>query len=133
LGISTRPRDFGYADDYVEAMWRMFQQDEPGDYVVATGRTWSIHRVLDMAFRTIGIEDWSSYVATDDRFLRSAEVDQLVGDASRAKEVLGWMPKVWELGGCPRRTLFFILSHFWRRRFMSHRQSGRVGIGTGHG
>jgi GDP-D-mannose dehydratase len=121
LGISTRPRDFGYPDDYVEAMWRMFQQDD------------SIHWVLDMAFRTIGIEDWSSYVATDDRVLRSAEVDQLVGDASRAEETLGWMPKVWELGGCPRRTLFFILSHFWRRQFKNHRQSGRVGIGTGLG
>jgi GDPmannose 4,6-dehydratase len=75
-------------------MWRMLQQDDPGDYVVATGRTWSIRQVLDMAFQAIGIDDWSPYVATDDRFLRPAEVDQLVGDAARARDVLGWEPKV---------------------------------------
>ncbi len=94
LGNLDTSRDFGYAGDYVEAMWRMLRQDEPGDYVVATGTTWSIRQVLELAFRAIGIEDWSSYVTTDDRFLRPAEVDQLVGDASKAKSVLGWEPKV---------------------------------------
>jgi GDPmannose 4,6-dehydratase len=94
LGNIDTSRDFGYAGDYVEAMWRMLQQKEPGDYVVATGRTWSIRKVLDIAFKVVGIEDWAPYVNSDDRFLRPAEVDQLVGDSSRAKDVLGWEPKV---------------------------------------
>jgi GDPmannose 4,6-dehydratase len=72
----------------------MLQQDDPSDFVVATGTRWSIRQVLDLAFQAIGIEDWSQYVASDDRFLRPAEVDQLVGDASRARDVLGWEPKV---------------------------------------
>lgn len=94
LGTLDTSRDFGYAGDYVEAMWRMLQQDGPGDYVVATGTRWSIRQVLDLAFQAIGIEDWSNYVVSDERFLRPAEVDQLVGDASRARDVLGWEPKV---------------------------------------
>jgi GDPmannose 4,6-dehydratase len=94
LGNMGTARDFGYAGDYVEAMWRMLQQDKPGDYVVATGITWSVRQVLDMAFKVVGIDDWAPYVATDERFRRPAEVDQLVGDASRAREVLGWEPKV---------------------------------------
>jgi GDPmannose 4,6-dehydratase len=94
LGNLDTSRDFGYAGDYVEAMWRMLQQDDPSDFVVATGTRWSIRQVLDLAFLAIGIDDWSRYVVSDDRFLRPAEVDQLVGDASRAKEVLGWEPKV---------------------------------------
>jgi GDPmannose 4,6-dehydratase len=94
LGNLDTSRDFGYAGDYVEAMWRMLQQDDPSDFVVATGRRWSIRQVLDLAFQAIGIDDWSPYVVSDDRFLRPAEVDQLVGDSSRAREVLGWEPKV---------------------------------------
>jgi GDPmannose 4,6-dehydratase len=94
LGNIDTSRDFGYAGDYVDAMWRMLQQATPGDYVVATGRTWSVRQVLDLAFRLVGIDDWSPYVAIDDRFRRPAEVDQLVGDASKAREVLGWEPKV---------------------------------------
>ncbi len=94
LGNLDTSRDFGYAGDYVEAMWQMLQQDAPGDYVVATGCTWSIRQVLDIAFQAIGIDDWSPHVSTDDRFLRPAEVDQLVGDASKARDVLGWEPKV---------------------------------------
>jgi GDPmannose 4,6-dehydratase len=93
LGNIDSSRDFGYAGDYVDAMWRMLQQPEPGDYVVATGTTWSVRQVLDIAFKAIGIDDWSRYVTTDDRFFRPAEVDQLVGDASRAKDILGWEPK----------------------------------------
>lgn len=93
LGNLETSRDFGYAGDYVEAMWQMLQQDEPGDYVVATGRIWSIRQVLGIAFRAIGVDDWSPYVTTDERFLRPAEVDQLVGDATKAHEILGWEPK----------------------------------------
>jgi GDPmannose 4,6-dehydratase len=94
LGNLETSRDFGYAGDYVDAMWRMLQEDDPGDYVIATGRVWSIRQVLDLAFRAVGIDDWSTYVATDDRFLRPAEVDHLVGDPSKAKETLNWEPKV---------------------------------------
>ncbi len=94
LGTLDTSRDFGFAGDYVEAMWRMLQEEDPGDYVVATGRTWSLRRILDLAFHTIGIDDWSPYVTTDDRFLRPAEVDQLIGDATKARNVLGWEPKV---------------------------------------
>jgi GDPmannose 4,6-dehydratase len=94
LGNLETSRDFGYAGDYVEAMWKMLQQDDPGDFVVATGTRWSIRQVLDLAFEAIGIEDWSRYVVSDERFLRPAEVDQLVGDASRARDVLGWEPAV---------------------------------------
>ena len=94
LGNLDTSRDFGYAGDYVEAMWKMLQQKDPGDYVVATGTRWTIRQVLTMAFQAIGIEDWGPYVTTDERFLRPAEVDQLVGDASRAKDLLAWEPKV---------------------------------------
>jgi GDPmannose 4,6-dehydratase len=93
LGNLDTARDFGYAGDYVEAMWRMLQQNEPGDYVVASGRTWSIRQILDIAFQAVGIDDWAPYVATDERFLRPAEVDHLIGDATRARDVLGWEPK----------------------------------------
>ena len=93
LGNIDTSRDFGYAGDYVEAMWTMLQQDQPGDFVIATGRTWAIRQVLDIAFHTVGIDDWTGYVATDDRFRRPAEVDQLVGDSSHARTALGWEPK----------------------------------------
>ncbi|WP_255360471.1 GDP-mannose 4,6-dehydratase, partial [Frankia sp. EI5c] len=81
-----------FAGDYVEAMWRMLQQDSPDDFVVATGETHSIREFLDVAFARVGIEDWSGYVRVDPRFFRPAEVDVLVGDASKAREVLGWQP-----------------------------------------
>jgi GDPmannose 4,6-dehydratase len=71
----------------------MLQQDRPDDYVVATGQTWSVRQILDLAFKAVGVDDWSPYVATDDRFRRPAEVDQLVGDASKARGQLGWEPK----------------------------------------
>lgn len=94
LGNLESERDFGYAGDYVEAMWKMLQQDESGDYVVATGRTWSVRQVLDISFKVIGIDDWAPYVTIDDRFLRPAEVDHLVGDSSRARQALSWEPTV---------------------------------------
>jgi GDPmannose 4,6-dehydratase len=93
LGNLDSSRDFGYAGDYVEAMWQMLQQDEPADYVVATGRVWSIREILTLAFKSIGVDEWTSYVESDARFLRPADVDQLTGDSARARELLGWAPK----------------------------------------
>jgi GDPmannose 4,6-dehydratase len=94
LGTLETSRDFGYAGDYVEAMWQMLQRDEPDDFVIATGRSWTIRQVLDLAFAAIGIDEWARYVRTDERFLRPAEVDQLVGDPSKAERLLGWAPRV---------------------------------------
>ena len=92
LGNLDAKRDWGYSPDYVEAMWRMLQQDTPEDYVIATGVTKSIREFLDIAFNHIGISDWSKYVKQDPRYMRPAEVDYLKGDNSKAKEVLGWQP-----------------------------------------
>jgi GDPmannose 4,6-dehydratase len=75
-------------------MWRMLQEDTPDDYVIASGETHTIRELLNVAFAAIEIEDWAPYVHTDERFLRPAEVDALVGDASKAHEVLQWEPKV---------------------------------------
>lgn len=94
LGNLDAKRDWGYAGDYVEAMWLMMQQDEPDDYVISTGQTHSIRDLLDAAFNVVGIEDWSGLVSQDPRFLRPAEVDLLIGDSTKAKEKLGWEPKV---------------------------------------
>ncbi|HEX5919005.1 MAG TPA: GDP-mannose 4,6-dehydratase, partial [Nocardioides sp.] len=94
LGNLDARRDWGYAGDYVEAMWRMLQQDEADDYVIATGETWSIRDFLDLAFTHVGIEHWSKHVTQDPRFMRPAEVEMLIGDASKAKDKLGWTPTV---------------------------------------
>jgi GDPmannose 4,6-dehydratase len=94
LGNLEARRDWGFAGDYVEAMWMMLQQDEPDDYVIATGETHSIRELLDVAFHLAGYESWEPYVRHDDRFDRPAEVDLLIGDASKAKERLGWEPRV---------------------------------------
>jgi GDPmannose 4,6-dehydratase len=93
LGNLDAKRDWGYAPDYVESMWLMLQQDNPDDYVIATGKAHSIREFLDRAFQCVGIEDWVDYVGEDDRFMRPAEVDVLRGDSSKAKEKLGWKPK----------------------------------------
>src|SRR5437773_10905459 len=90
LGNLDASRDWGYAGDYVEAMWLMLQQDEPDDYVVATGETHTIREFLDHAFRLAGYDDWSRFVKQDPRFERPAEVDLLMGDARKAREQLGW-------------------------------------------
>jgi GDPmannose 4,6-dehydratase len=92
LGNLDAERDWGFAGDYVTAMWQMLQQDEPDDFVVATGETHSVREFADIAFNHVGLE-WEQYVKTDPQFLRPAEVDQLVGDSSKAKRVLGWEPK----------------------------------------
>jgi len=94
LGNLDARRDWGYAGDYVEAMWLMLQQDEPDDYVVATGETHSIRELLDVAFGRVGIENWAPYVTQDPRFFRPAEVDVLTGDAGKAKDRLAWKSSV---------------------------------------
>jgi GDPmannose 4,6-dehydratase len=94
LGNLDAERDWGFAGDYVEAMWLMLQQPTADDYVIATGQAHSIRDFLDAAFSHVGIDDWTPYVRQDPRFMRPAEVDHLIGDASKAREVLGWKPKV---------------------------------------
>lgn len=94
LGNLDSKRDWGYAGDYVKAMWLMLQQDQPDDYVVATGVTHTIEDLVRLAFAEVGIEDWQSYVRQDPKFFRPAEVDLLIGDASKAREKLGWEPEV---------------------------------------
>lgn len=92
LGNLDAKRDWGYAKEYVEAMWRMLQQDEPDDYVVATGETHSIREFLDHAFTHAGLK-WEKHVEIDSRYFRPAEVDLLIGDSSKARRQLGWEPK----------------------------------------
>ena len=94
MGNLDARRDWGFAGDYVEAMWRMLQQPTGGDFVVSTGQTHSIRDLLETAFAVVGIDDWEPYVHQDPRFFRPAEVDLLIGDATRAREVLGWKPSV---------------------------------------
>ncbi len=94
LGNLESRRDWGYAGDYVEAMWLMLQQEEPDDYVIATGETHSIREFLDVASRLAGYDSWEPFVKHDARFDRPSEVDLLIGDASKAKAKLGWAPKV---------------------------------------
>ncbi|MCG7848679.1 MAG: GDP-mannose 4,6-dehydratase, partial [ANME-2 cluster archaeon] len=86
-------RDWGYAGDYVEAMWLMLQQDTPDDFVISTGETHSVREFVELAFAEVGL-DWEKYVIVDPKFLRPAEVELLMGDPSKAKHVLGWEPKV---------------------------------------
>jgi GDPmannose 4,6-dehydratase len=93
LGNLDAKRDWGYAREYVEAMWLMLQQDQPDDYVIATGETHSVEEFLTKAFSQVDL-DWHDYVELDPKYLRPAEVDLLIGDASKAKRVLGWEPKV---------------------------------------
>jgi GDPmannose 4,6-dehydratase len=92
LGSLDPERDWGFAGDYVRAMWSMLQQDEPEDFVVATGETHSVREFVELAFATAGIDEWQRYVRQDERFMRPAEVDRLVGDATKAAKVLGWAP-----------------------------------------
>jgi GDPmannose 4,6-dehydratase len=94
LGNLDARRDWGFAGDYVKAIWEMLRQPEPTDYIIATGVTHSIRDLLDAAFARVGIDDWSSLVEQDPRFLRPAEVDELIGDASKAREAFGWTPTV---------------------------------------
>ncbi len=93
LGNLDAKRDWGYAKEYVDAMWRMLQQDHPDDYVIATGETHSVRDFLTEAFSHVDL-DWQKYVELDEKYLRPAEVDLLVGDATKAREELGWQPDV---------------------------------------
>jgi len=94
LGNLDASRDWGFAGDYVEAMWLMLQQPVADDYVISTGETHTVREYLDAAFSHVGIDDWERHVYQDPEFFRPAEVDLLVGDASKAKAALGWQPKV---------------------------------------
>jgi GDPmannose 4,6-dehydratase len=94
LGNLDAKRDWGYAKDYVEAMWLMLQQDEPDDFVIATGHTHTVRECVEVAFDEAGLGDWQRYVEIDPQFVRPAEVDLLIGDFSKAKAKLGWEPTV---------------------------------------
>jgi GDPmannose 4,6-dehydratase len=94
LGNLDARRDWGFAGDYVEAMWLMLQQDNPGDYVVATGETHTVRELVTEAFAVVGIDDWSAHVTQGTGLIRRDDVDMVVGDASRARTQLGWAPKV---------------------------------------
>jgi len=94
LGALDPKRDWGFAGDYVEAMWLMLQQEKADDYVIATGKNHSVLEFLDLAFKTVGISDWNKYVLSNKTsHMRPAEVDYLIGDAGKAKKILGWQPK----------------------------------------
>lgn len=93
LGNLEAKRDWGYAGDYVEAMWLMLQQEQPDDYVVATGETHTVREFLDVAFGHLGL-DWQQHVQIDPRYYRPTEVDLLIGDAAKARQRLGWKPTV---------------------------------------
>ena len=92
LGNLDAKRDWGYAKDYVKAMWLMLQQDEPEDFVISTGETHTVREFCELAFDRVGL-DYKKYVEVDERFLRPAEVDLLLGDCSKAKKKLGWAPE----------------------------------------
>jgi GDPmannose 4,6-dehydratase len=93
LGNLDAKRDWGYAKDYVEAMWLMLQQDEPDDFVIATGETHTVREFVELAFNAVGLNT-DDYVGEDERYLRPSEVDLLLGDATKAREQLGWEPQV---------------------------------------
>jgi GDPmannose 4,6-dehydratase len=93
LGNLDAKRDWGFAGDYVRAMWLMLQQDEPDDYVIATGETHSVRELVEVAFDCVSL-DWKKYVVEDPAFIRPAEVDLLIGDSSKARKKLGWKPEV---------------------------------------
>jgi GDPmannose 4,6-dehydratase len=93
LGNLEAKRDWGYAPDYVEAIWLMLQQDIPDDYVIATNKVYSVRDFLDLAFAEVGIDDWSQYVIQDPKLFRPAEVDFLLGDSTKAQKILNWKPK----------------------------------------
>ena len=93
MGNLDAQRDWGHAEDYVRAMWLMLQQEEPDDYVVATGETHSVRDFLDVAFNCVDIDDWSPYVGIDPKFYRPAEVDYLLGCPKKAQSTLKWSPE----------------------------------------
>lgn len=114
LGNLDARRDWGFAGDYVDAMWRMLQRPEPTDYVIGSGETHTVRELVEVAFAHFGL-DWRRYVKTDDRFMRPAEVDVLLADASRARQDLGWSPTV-DFKGLVRMMADADLAELKRRR-----------------
>ncbi len=94
LGNLDAKRDWGYAGDFVEAMWLMLQQNTPQDFIISTGFQNTVRDVLDIAFAKVGIQDWSMYVKTDSKYMRPAELNSLLGSSDKAKRILGWQPKM---------------------------------------
>jgi len=94
LGNIKAKRDWGFAGDYVKAMWSMLQRDEPSDYVIATGKSHSVEDFLEKSFEYAGMGDWKKYVVIDKKYIRPYDIDNLVGDYSKAKSELGWQPEV---------------------------------------
>lgn len=94
IGNLNAKRDWGFAGDYVRAMWLMLQQEKPDDFVIATGECHSVKEFIKEAFKIIGVSDWEKYVAVDKKYLRPAEVEHLIGDSSKAKRILKWQPSV---------------------------------------
>ena len=94
LGNMDAKRDWGFAGDYVKAMWMMLNHDKPEDFVISTGETHSVREFVDAAFNHIGIKDWEKHVGTDPRYMRPAEVELLIGSSTKARDVLGWKPEV---------------------------------------
>lgn len=121
LGNLDARRDWGYARDYVEAMWLMLQQDEPDDYVIATGETHSVREFLEEAFSRVGL-NWEHHVKIDERYLRPAEVDLLLGDASKARERLGWRPQT-SFAELVRLMVDFDWALARKERFLQTRQA----------
>ena len=94
LGNLDAKRDWGFAGDYVESMWMMLQKEKPSDYVVATGESHSVKDFLEESFNYAGLGDWQNYIETDEKFFRPTDIDNLVGDSSKARKELGWEPKM---------------------------------------
>jgi GDPmannose 4,6-dehydratase len=117
IGNLDAQRDWGFAGDYVKAMWLMLQQDSPADYVIATGRTHSVERLLEVAFGAVDL-DWQDYTVQDERFMRPAEVDLLIGDPAKAKAQLGWVPEV---------TFEAMIEQMVQSDIELHRQSRGIG------
>ena len=93
LGNLNAKRDWGYAPEYVEAMWLMLQQQKPDDFVIATGETHSIKEFLELAFKRAGVNNWKNYIEIDERYYRPNEVSLLLGDTTKAQKILKWKPK----------------------------------------
>ena len=94
LGNLNAKRDWGFAPDYMEAIWLMLQQKEPENYVISTGKSHSVKEFLTVATEYIGLGDWHNFIEKDDHFFRPTDIDELVGDSSKARKELGWTPKV---------------------------------------
>ena len=120
LGNLDAVRDWGYAPEYVDAMWRMLQVDEPTDYVVATGAAYTVRDFVQFCFDHVGL-DWEEYVRFDERYLRPSEVDALVGDASKAEKLVGWTPTTLT----PELAKIMVDAELAERRSPAHARSRR--------